>query len=346
MRRGKGNDAVLIATRISEFLNEYAPQFLTTSAHTLKAYRDALTLYFQFLQEQGVNPTTLTRVHLKRTWLEQWVVWMKNERGNSPDTCNNRLASMRRFLEYLGDRDVGMQCLFLESKLIKRQKPTKKKVKGMSRNAVAALLAEPDTSTMIGRRDMAFLALLYSTAARLDEIRSLTIGQVHLDAPKPYLNIIGKGGKIRTAYLMPRIASIVGAYMRESLPCDSGDSGFVFPSKINGGKMSEAAWDKRIKKYAKAAHGRCPDVPANAHAHQLRHAKASHWLEDGMNIVEIQHLLGHEQIETTMRYLDISMSEKIKALATLESEKDRQTHRKWKNPDGTLVGFVGLGDQR
>lgn len=50
----------------------------------------------------------------------------------------------------------------------------------------------------------------------------------------------------------------------------------------------------------------------------MRHAKASHWLEDGMNIVQISFLLGHEQLQTTMAYLDITTDEKAKGLATLE----------------------------
>ena len=58
-------------------------------------------------------------------------------------------------------------------------------------------------------------------------------------------------------------------------------------------------------------------------AAHLRHAKASHWLEDGMNIVQISSLLGHEQLQTTMVYLDITMEQELKALATLEDENDK-----------------------
>ena len=61
-------------------------------------------------------------------------------------------------------------------------------------------------------------------------------------------------------------------------------------------------------------------MPLNTHAHLFRHSKASHWIEDGLSIVEIQFLLEHEQIEATMKYLDITTSEKVKALATLENE--------------------------
>ena len=342
MRRN--SDAALIARRVSEFLNDYAPKFLTTSDHTLKAYRDAVKLYFQYLEESGVTPADLARKHLERHWIEGWITWLREVRRNSPDTCNNRLASMRRFLEYLASKDVDMGYLFLEAKLVKRQKSAKRKVEGMSREAVTAMLAEPDTSTAIGRRDLVFLVLLYSTAARLDEVRSLTIGQIHLDAAKPYINIYGKGQKMRTAYLLPRAVALVRAYIREAHGSEPAPGDLLFPSRVGGGnkKLTEAALDKRIKKYAAAAHEKCRDVPVKAHAHQLRHAKASHWIEDGLNIVEVQFLLGHENLETTMRYLDITTEEKAKALATLESEKDKGMKKKWKGSDGSLLGFCGL----
>ena len=74
-------------------------------------------------------------------------------------------------------------------------------------------------------------------------------------------------------------------------------------------------------------------------AHNI-HARASHWLEEGMNIVEISVLLGHEQLATTMRYLDISTDDQIKAMATLEDESDSKVSAKWKNNNGSLKSLV------
>ena len=96
-----------------------------------------------------------------------------------------------------------------------------------------------------------------------------------------------------------------------------------FVTLRNGGKyvkLTEPAIDKRIKIYAADAHKRCLEVPLATHAHQFRHAKATHWLEDGMNIIQIRFLLGHASLNTTMRYLDITTDDKRQALATLENE--------------------------
>jgi len=104
-------------------------------------------------------------------------------------------------------------------------------------------------------------------------------------------------------------------------------------------KMTELAIDKRLKMYGKKAHEICVDVPLTIHAHQFRHGKASHWIEDGLNVLQVSFLLGHKHLETTMVYLDITTEDKAKALAMLENENDKKITKKWKNLNGTLIDF-------
>ena len=160
--------------------------------------------------------------------------------------------------------------------------------------------------------------ILYSYAKLL---RSLKLRDVFLEADKPYISIMGKGAKYRSAFLLPRATELTRAYIREVHGSNPDPEHLLFYSRVGGvfAKLSEVALDKRIKKYAEIAHQKCPDVPLNAHAHLFRHAKATHWIEDGLSIVEVQFLLGHEQIETTMKYLDITTAQKTEALATLEN---------------------------
>ena len=340
----KYKEAAIIARYVSDFLCNYAPTFLTTSPCTLKSYRDALKLYMDFLEKQGINASNLSRRYLEKVWIEKWIVWLKDDRKCSQDTCNVRLGSFRAFLEYLAAQNVEFLYLYQESKQIRRQKCIKKKIKGFTRKAVSAMLSAPDLTTKTGRRDLVFIALLYATAARLDEIRSLKICQLHLHAEKPYVNLIGKGGKIRTAYLLPKIVSYIKIYLRDFHDAIPDPDAYLFYSRVGNKKekLTEAALAKRIKICAARAHEICPDVPLDAHAHQFRHAKASHWLEDGMNVVQVSFLLGHAQLETTMRYLDISIDDKAKAIATLQSETDPCIPKKWKNPNGSLKAFCGL----
>lgn len=340
-------EGILIARYISSFLNEYVPSQKTDSAHTIRSYQYALRLYMVFLETgKGIRCEDLCAKCFEKANIEEWLSWLRESRSCSPDTCNNRLASVRTFLKYLGSRDAAFLYLYQEASEIPRRKCTKKKVRGMTREAVKVLLECPDPSRHSGRRDLAFMILLYSTAARLDELLSMHVGQLHLAAEKPYVTIIGKGNKIRTLYLLPKSVSHMRKYLKEFHGDEPDHNAYVFYSRNTGiyGKLTQPAIDKMLKKYALQAHGICPDVPLGLHAHQFRHAKASHWLEDGMNIVQISFLLGHEQLQTTMVYLDITAEEKARALATLEDENDKKVSPKWKNSDGSLASFCGLGN--
>ena len=344
MRKNKA-EAALFARYISEFLYDYAPCFLTHSDHTIKSYRDTINLYVAFLEGEGITPSSFGRKAFEKPLIEKWIQWLISERHSCPDTCNVRLGSLRVFLEYIGSKDICLLYLYHEAKTIKRQKCQKKKVKGLTRDAVSSILDAIDTTSMIGRRDMALLSLLYGTAARIGEIQALTMKDLHLNSVKPYILLHGKGGKIRTAYLLPRMTANLHGYIAEFHGNHANPDSHLFYTRVGGSKenkLTEAAINKRIKKYAFLAHEKNPDVPLDTHAHQFRHAKASHWLEDGINVVQIRYLLGHENLETTMKYLDITPSEKAEALATLEREKTSTQPKKWKNSDGSLSAFLRL----
>ncbi len=339
------NESVVLARHINAFLNEYVPSQKTKSAHTLKAYSDALSLYIGFLEkEKGINSSNLNGNCFCATNIEDWLVWLMEGRSCSPETCNNRLASLRAFLKYLGNRDVSYLHLSQAASHIERRKVYTKKVTGMSKKAVSALLEAPDSSTKAGRRDIALMVVMYSAAARIDEILSARIEQLHLDTDKPNITVIGKRGKIRTLYLLPKATAHLRAYIKDSHGSTPNPLSFVFNSRNTGpaGKMSQNAVNKQLRKHAQAARSVCGEVPVKIHAHQLRHAKASHWLEDGMNIVQISFLLGHAQLQTTMVYLDITTEQEAKALATLEDENDKSLNKKWRNANGSLSILCGV----
>ena len=214
----------------------------------------------------------------------------------------------------------------------------------MSKKAVQALMSVPDISTETGRRYLVLLILMYNTAARIDEILSLKIKYLHLETERPNVTVIGKGGKIRTLYLLPKTVAHLKRYLKEFHSEQPDPESYIFYSRNTGstGKMSQEAVNKQLKKYAVSTNAICNEVPTDLHAHQIRHAKASHWLEDGMNIVQISSLLGHSNIQTTMVYLDITTEQEAKALATLEDEETKKIPKKWKANMSNLATFCGV----
>ena len=339
------DESVKIALHISTFLNVYVPSQKTKSSHTLRSYQFAVSLYLGFLETQkNIVPETLYGSCFCVDYIEDWLVWLMEKRNCSPGTCNNRLASLRVFLKYLGKKDITYLHLSQAATQIPRRKQQRKKVKGMSKKAVQTLLEVPDLSSKTGRRDLALMITIYSTAARLDEVLSLKIKHLNLEAEKPHITVIGKGDKIRTLYLLQKPTAHLKKYIAEHHGEHPIPEAYVFYSRNLGpsGKMSQTAVSKRLAIHAESAHEICGEVPLDLHAHQLRHAKASHWLEDGMNIVQISFLLGHEQLNTTMIYLDITTEEEARTLATLDDENDKAVSKKWKNNGASLADFCGV----
>jgi site-specific recombinase XerD len=321
----------------------YAPAHLTDSENTLKSYQVTLGKYLGFLEDdKGFSIQTISAECFEKQVIEEWMRHMRNIERLSPDTCNIRLGGLRTYLKYLGTREVKYKYLYSEAIDIPLMKTEKKKVSGLSKKAVKTLMTAPNQSTPAGRRDLVFMIIAYGTAARMSEILSIKVGHLFLDGSKPHVTVIGKGGKVRTLYLLPKAVAHIRKYLNTAHGENPDPERYLFYSR-NGNKeerISSKAIEKRLRMYAEKAHEKCSDVPLDLHAHQFRHARASHWLEEGMNIVEISVLLGHEQLATTMRYLDISTDDQIKAMATLEDENDSKVSAKWKNNNGSLKSLV------
>lgn len=345
MKNKINNDAIELSKYISEFLNDYTPSHLTNSDNTVKSYETALILYVGYLEDKcGITPDKFSQECFDQVHIEGWLKWLAADRGCSTATCNNRLSAIRAFTKYLSSRSIKYIAVSTGAVSVPYRKTIKKKVTGLSREAVKAILAEPDTHKKTGIRDVTLMVLLYGTAARIDELLSIRIKEIYLETAKSYVIITGKGEKIRTLYLLPKVVGFLQLYLRKYHGDSTDTEDFLFYSSIHGktSKLSQQAVYKILRKYAAAAHKKCEEVPLNLHAHQFRHAKASHWLEDGMNIVQISFLLGHSSVETTMVYLDITTEQEMKALATLADEKNQNVSVKWDPSKDTLSDLCGL----
>jgi len=325
--------AMEIARLTFDWINTYLPTLRTNSSHTIKAYRTAVNLYINYLEDKGITEKTLNAECFSVSHLNDWLTWLKQERSSSNKTCNNRMAAIKSLLKYIGTRNPTYKVLYLDTAAsVNRLREPKSKVQGMTKDAVKAILAIPNPSSRVGLRDIAIMSFEYGTATRIDEVLSLKINSLKLRADKPYATILGKGSKIRTAYLMSGLVETLQKYMKVFHGAKPDPNDYLFYSSWHGqkSKLSQEAIRKRLKIYASKAHETCSDVPLDLHSHQWRHAKACHWLEDGINIVEISKLLGHESIETTMVYQDITTEQQMRALATLEDEATSTIPKKWK----------------
>ena len=230
---------------------------------------------------------------------------------------------------------LSLLHIHTEACTISKRKTPKIKVKGISKNAIQVLFNSIDQTTKNGRKDLTMFILMYNTGARLNEILSLRLKDVILNVKEPYVSIVGKGNKLRCLYLLPKTVEHLKKYINENhINSDSND--YLFYSKIKGkqSKLSEQSVEKQLRKWANIANKQCSEIPLNLHPHQLRHSAATHWLDDGMNIVQISYLLGHEQLQTTMVYLEITTAQKAKALEVID---DTRNEKVWKSEISSLT---------
>ena len=328
------DEAAMIGSLVHDFCWHYAPSHLTGSEHTLRGYRTALELYLTYLESVGVTSENLSADDLCRKRIEGWLEWLADERGNSPQTCNARLSSLRAFCKYASGHEVTLAHVYAEAKSVPNRKAPKTKVKSLTREAVLALTSAPDASEAQGRRDRALLSALYATACRISELLGLRVRDLHLGADEPFVAVTCKGGSAREVFVPERAAEHVRRHVEETLGPDPSPDAFVFWSRERGeagdGPLTPGAVTKMMQRHAREVHGNCPDLPTDVTPHRLRHARATHWLDEGLSVAQVSKLLGHSNIQTTMDYLDISVDAKAKAMSHVPGVPEEQREPLWK----------------
>ncbi len=165
---------------------------------------------------------------------------------------------------------------------------------------VEALLAAPGDASAREIRDAAMLEVLYATGLRVSELVGLRLGDVHLDAG--YVRCWGKGSKERVVPLGGEAEARLQRYLAEarSTLLKGRRSDVVFVN-YRGGPMTRQGFWKNIKRYGRLAGLRMPLSP-----HVVRHAFATHLLENGADLRSLQILLGHADISTTQIYTHVN----------------------------------------
>lgn len=340
-REARG-EAAALARHIHDFVWDWVPSHLSPSPNTAQSYRTAITLYVLWLEHMGVTADGLRASDFGARRIEEWLVWLAEERGNSPQTCNARLSAMRSFARYVSTHDSTFRSLAFEAAAVPQRKAPKTKVRGLTEEAVSALLSAPDQATRCGRRDATLMVTLYATACRIGELLAMRVSHLHLDVRHPHASVLGKGGKARIVYLPDGAVDHMRAYLREFHGERSDPEAFVFYSRNHppGLRMlSQDAVSKMLRKHAEKAHERCAEVPLGVTAHRFRHARATHWLEGGMNVAQVSMLLGHSTIQTTMAYLDVTIDAEERALQALVRAPQE---KRWKGGNAKLTVACGL----
>ena len=325
---------------LASYLTAYLPSLRNVTRNTVSSYCDTFRLLLTFCRDvYGLKAESLGISDFSLDMIQDFLSWLKNERGNSISTRNQRLAAIRAFFRYAEVESPENMLLcqkIIQIPFSKREKPV---MNYLSVEEMGEILRQPDQSTAYGRRDLCFLSLLYDTGARVSEILSVRVRDVRLENPAKVI-LFGKGRKLREVPILSNTAEHLKRYISENhldMPVKLDRNLF---QNHQGRPLTRAGAAYILKKYAAAA-----NVETHVSPHTLRHTKAMHLLEAGVNLFYIKDFLGHEDISTTEVYAKASIETQRAALEK-HSIVTAPSTPSWATDADTLEWLKSFGKQQ
>jgi len=273
---------------LTKYLSIYLPGQYNASQHTILAYRDSFKLLLRYAEtDRSINPERLTLAMIDVPFIYGFLNWLEGN-GNAIPTQNQRLAAMKAFFRWLQRDRPDMMSRCQEVMGIPLKRTSKATVGYLSVDAIKALLAAPDASEKYGLRDLAILCLLYDSGARVSEIAGLTPQDLRLDAI-PIINLFGKGRKMRQCPLSAPVAENLRRYL-SAWKLNTPEKSSV-PLFLNhkDERIGRAGITYVLKKYISAVKTADPTlISVGVSPHMLRHSKAMHLLQAGVNLIYIK----------------------------------------------------------
>ena len=291
------------------YIEEYLPNVRNYSTNTILSYQDSFRLLEEYmLEKHGVKPYLLDYKHFTEARILDFLEWLETERNCCASTCNQRLSALSAFLKYASMRSTPALQACITVANIPQKKVSRKPFSYFSVEELGLLFQMPDLRKDLGRRDLVLLCVLYDSGARAQELCDLTVKDVHF-SKQPYVILHGKGGKTRFVPLMERPAKMLKDHIARSKTVTTAKNSPIFFNQ-RGEPITPACIRNLIQKYVSKAQSSRPDLfQADTYSpHSMRHSKAVHMLEAGVDMVFIRDFLGHASIQTTEIYASVSQA--------------------------------------
>jgi integrase/recombinase XerC len=274
------------------------------SPHTLRNYKSDLEQFRDHLlsvEKRDDFPVE----QIDRLTIREWMAEL--HAGHKKTSVARKLASLRTFFQFLV-REGKLENN--PAKQVATPKIERKLPNHLSMEDAVRFIETPDVNTDLGRRDRAILEFLYATGIRVGELVGINIGDV--DFRERMVRVTGKRKKQRIVPFGEPAAQAVILYLEETrgkfledCPITARDPNALFLN-YQGTRITTRSVGRMIDKYIK----QCADIHAIS-PHSLRHTFATHLLDSGADLRDIQELLGHARLSTTQIYTHVSMEKMI-----------------------------------
>jgi len=331
------------AYHLTNFLSGYLPGIKGYSANTVSAYRDTFKLLLVFAAEkEGIKEKKLSLTLLDRGFIMRFLLWIEDERGCSTITRNQRLAAIHSFCSYLQKEVPERIYQFQEILSIPFKKHPIKTLNFLSTDGIKAILSKPDTRTRSGRKHLCLLSLMYATGARVQEMADLRVSDATYNDGS-LVKLTGKGAKSRFVPLEAPVIKLLGRYLEDfSLKNPSRGLELLFKNHSQK-KLTRQGITHILKKYADMVKEKQPGlIPETVSPHSLRHSRAVHWLQAGVDLIYIRDLLGHVSVKTSEIYARIDGEMKRKALEKVSSYAFSEELPSWQRDKSLMEWLKGL----
>jgi integrase/recombinase XerD len=324
-----------VATLIERYFTERLMRQRNVSANTIASYRDTFRLLFAFAQARlRKPPSALALDDLDAPFVGAFLDDIEKKRGAGVRTRNLRLTAIRSFFRFASFDEPAYSAHIQRVLAIPSKRHDKRQVHFLTRPEIETILAAPDRTTWLGRRDYTLLLLAAQTGLRLSELISLDRDAIQLGTGA-HVRCVGKGRKERCTPLTTHARIALQSWLKE--PPRRGANA-LFPN-VHGGRLSADSIQSLLHKHMRVATERCPSLASKrVSPHVLRHSAAMELLQAGVDCSVIALWLGHESIETTQTYLHAHLALKVAALAKLKPYERRKPTRF--RPNDRLLAFL------
>jgi integrase/recombinase XerD len=301
-----------LAPTLQAFFTERLITQRNASPQTIAAYRDTFRLLLCFAHKQtGKQPFQLEIDDLDAPLIGAFLNHLEQERDNSPRTRNARLGAIHSFYRFAALEHPEHAHTIARVMAIPTKRHERTTVCYLDLAETKALLAAPDRSTWLGRRDHTLLVVMIQTGVRVSELTGLRVRDLHLGTGA-HIRVTGKGRKKRATTLTGETVAIVRAWLKErrGQPDEP-----LFPTR-QGRPLSRYTVAVLVSKHAAAAAANCPSLKTKRITpHTLRHTNAMPLRAKGVDIATIALWLGHESTQSTHTYEHADPALKEQAIA-------------------------------
>ncbi len=267
------------------------------SEHTLSAYRHDVEEFLGFLtQHLGMALTCDVLASLKPKALRPWLA-ERHRQGQHPHSTRRALSAVKQFARYLEEMHGCDLAAITSLRPPKGYAMTPKALDVPEMMELIESLEQEYADDWTGLRDKALAMLLYGCGLRITE--ALTLREADIDRQAMTVRVLGKGSKERVLPLLESVLHALDHY-RQACPYDT--SGDILFYGVRGKALQSGVVRRRMREMRQVL--MLPDFTT---PHALRHSFATHLLEEGAGLRDIQELLGHASLSTTQRYTSVDM---------------------------------------